>query len=86
MSKEKTKIMKYKTTNGIPICPYCKKPTIRSGGGGTKTLAYFAPVYDKEGKNTNPDKNIITYSWRCNECGKDYKTKGNSIDGFDYKL
>jgi len=77
--------MKYQETNGIPICPFCEKPTIRSGGSGKTTLVKFAPIYDKKGKNTNPDRNITTIDWNCHKCGKTYQTIGNSIDGFDYK-
>ena len=37
-------------TNGIPICPYCKKPTIRQQGLVSTTLAYYPPIYDEDGK------------------------------------
>jgi len=73
-------------TKGIPICPYCKKPTERSGGMGEVTMMYFPPVWDKEGNNTNPDRNIKTTYWRCQECGKDYTIIGNAVDGYRYIL
>jgi len=69
-------------TNGIPICPYCKKPTRRTVGSSSETLMYFCPIYDKEGNNTNPDRNTLTTNWQCLECGKSYQTKGNYVDGF----
>jgi ribosomal protein L37AE/L43A len=77
--------MKYQETNGIPVCPFCQKPTERTGGMGTVTLAYFTPVYDETGKNINPDRNTCTTNWHCNNCGKDYQTEGNDVDGFHYK-
>ena len=76
---------KYQETNGIPMCPYCKKPTKRTGGMGTTTLAYYPPVYDVDGKNTNPDRNINTSSWKCYSCGKSYSISGNYIDGYGYR-
>lgn len=82
--KRKMSKTEYQETNGIPVCPHCKKPTERVGNVGMKTCMYFPPVYDKNGVNTNPDRNTITSTWHCNECGKDYKTAGNYTDGFDY--
>jgi len=72
-------------TNGIPQCPYCKKPTRRSGGMTSITAAYYQPIYDENGNNTNPDRNTITSSWECLECNKNYSTVGNHTDGFYYK-
>ena len=82
--KEKKIKFNYKETNGIPICPYCQRPTKRTGGGGNSTLMYFPPRYDERGQNINPDRNILTFEWRCEKCGKVYRTRGNKIDGFDY--
>lgn len=77
--------IKYKETNGIPICPHCQKPTKRSGGGVCRTtLMWFEPVYDENGRNTNPDRNTITTTYHCDECDKNYATKGNSTDGYRY--
>ena len=76
----------YAETGGIPICPYCKKPTERTGGVGTVTAMYFPPVYDEEGNNTNPDRNISTSNWYCSECGNDYETSGNAHDGYSYRI
>ncbi len=79
-----TSVLEYSETNGIPICPYCQKPTLRTGGTSFTTLMYFYPIYNEHGENTNPDRNIITSNWHCNECGKDYCTAGNYTDGFNY--
>lgn len=71
-------------TNGIPQCPYCEKPTLRSEGMSTITAMYYPPVYDENGINTNPDRNITTTYWKCLECCRDYVVAGNFHDGFDY--
>lgn len=78
--------MKVIETNGIPQCPHCNKPTKRTGGMTTVTAMYFPPIYDKNGINTNPDKNRRTSFWTCQECNKDYRTSGNYVDGFEYVL
>ena len=71
-------------TNGIPQCPYCERPTERTGGSGSITAAYYPPAYNKDGKNTNPDRNTITSHWGCVECKRSYTTAGNITDGFKY--
>lgn len=72
-------------TGTVPQCPHCKKPTKRTGGMSSVTCAYYAPIYDEQGNNTNPDRNTITSSYNCYECGKDYSTAGNHTDGFFYR-
>lgn len=72
-------------TGTIPQCPHCKKPTKRTGGGGSTTLMYYQPVYNEKGENTNPDRNINTSSWNCFDCGKEYSVSGNHADGYYYK-
>ena len=42
-------------------------------GPSTMTAMYFAPVYDKEGNNLNPDGNTMTSSYQCTECGKSWR-------------
>jgi hypothetical protein len=87
MSNQENTTIKYWETNGIPVCPFCQKPTKRTGGGHSfTTLAYFPPQYDENGVNTNPDRNITTRSWQCLECGNRYRTKGNNIEGFHYVI
>lgn len=72
-------------TNDIPQCPYCKKPTKRSGGDGwTTTCVYYPPMYDENGVNTNPDRNTSSTSYSCEECGKSYVISGNDYDGYKY--
>jgi hypothetical protein len=70
--------------SGIPLCPYCKKPTKRTGGCESITAMYFPPVYDENGNNTNPDRNIRTSNWKCFECENEYTTVGNHVDGYKY--
>lgn len=81
--ENKIKVIK---TNGIPQCPYCQKPTKRTQGMSTRTAMYFAPIYDENGYNTNPDRNNTMTDWQCLECMKKYTTSGNYIDGFHYVL
>ena len=71
-------------TGTIPQCPYCKKPTERTGGGGSVTAMYFPPKYNEEGVNINPDRNTITSGYQCLKCNKSYTTSGNEPDGFYY--
>ncbi len=72
-------------TGSVPICPFCKVPTERSGGGGEVTLLYFPPQYGEDGNNINPDRNTRTSHWYCCKCGKNYTISGNSFSGFRYK-
>lgn len=81
-AKERKKVI---DTGGIPQCPYCEKPTKRTGGAGSVTCMYFPPIYDENGHNTNPDRNTTTSYWECLECKKNYSTVGNYTDGFYYK-
>jgi hypothetical protein len=71
-------------TGSIPQCPHCEKPTKRTQGGSMSTLAYYQPIYDENGVNTNPDRNTITTEYSCLDCGKDYVIRGNYTDGFTY--
>lgn len=43
---------------------------ITHNGPSTTTMAYYNPIYDKQGNNVNPDMNITTQSMRCLSCGK----------------
>ena len=72
------------TTNGIPICPNCKIPTIRTQGMSMVTSMYFPPTFNEKGENINPDRNVTTSEWYCNNCKKRYSTSGNIFDGFSY--
>ena len=56
------KEFEYQSTQGIPICPYCKKPTRRRGGG-----KLYEPEYDERGNA------ILRYYWYCLECKKGYE-------------
>lgn len=64
-------------------CFYCKKGTQRGPVGWcTKTLSYFPPRYDENGKNLNPDRNICSQEFYCNNCDDCYVVQGNRVDGY----
>lgn len=87
MEKQEPKALKKVIyTGSIPQCPYCEKPTKRTGGLELVTLVYFEPIYDEKGNNTNPDRNIQTSQWHCYSCEKYYTVKGNGVDGYHYDL
>ena len=44
-------------------CRFSQSPTIT-------TCVYYTPVYDKNGVNTNPDKNMSQFNMECHTCGK----------------
>ena len=72
-------------TGTIPMCPYCKKPTKRSGSSySTCTALCYPPAYDENGVNMNPDRNTTTTEYYCEECGRKYSVSGNYTDGFVY--
>jgi hypothetical protein len=41
-----------------------------SHSGGSSTLVAYIPIYDKNGVNTNPDRNTTTFKVNCLTCGK----------------
>jgi len=55
-------------TSIVPQCPRDDCRFIESLG--STTLAYYPPIYDKNGVNTNPDMNITTSALECLTCGK----------------
>ena len=54
--------------NPNPECPRedCKFTSFY----GTSTLVAYIPIYDKDGKNINPDANTTTFKVNCLSCGK----------------
>ena len=51
--------------------PECPREDCRFAyGGGRTTLAYYQPIYDKNGVNINPDGNTTTFKVNCLSCGK----------------
>lgn len=52
--------------------PQCEKECRFSIGLTTRTAAYYQPIYDKHGNNTNPDMNTTTTSMGCHVCGKQW--------------
>jgi len=51
-------------------CPHkdCKIRLIPIGPT-LRTLVYYPPIYDEEGRNVNPDRNITTQGYQCLTCG-----------------
>lgn len=43
-----------------------------TSGLNSQTLAYYMPIYDKDGINTNPDRNTTTTEYYCINCLKQY--------------
>ena len=61
--------------------PCDKECRIRHSGGQT-TMAYYPPIYDKYGRNTNPDMNVTTSTAHCVTCGKNWSVMeqcGNTV-------
>ena len=51
--------------------PECPREDCRFAyGGGSTTLAYYQPIYDKNGVNINPDRNTTTFEVSCGSCGR----------------
>lgn len=57
--------------NPNPECP--RDDCMYLQGGGQSTLAYYPSIYDKNGVNTNPDRNITTFTLKCLTCDKMWK-------------
>jgi hypothetical protein len=53
----------------------CDKECRFDVGMSTTTLAYYAPVYDKNGVNLNQDGNTSTTHYHCRVCGKSWMTQ-----------
>lgn len=56
-------------SGGGPNCTREDCMTTHNGPGST-TLAYYQPIYNKQGVNVNPDMNTTTQPMRCLTCGK----------------
>uniref|UniRef100_A0A6H1ZCR6 Uncharacterized protein n=1 Tax=viral metagenome TaxID=1070528 RepID=A0A6H1ZCR6_9ZZZZ len=78
--------MEIKYTKGIPICPYCKKPTKRHALIGTveTTSVIYLPIYDETGKDISIHKSNIVKKYLCLECINSYTVLGNISNGFSY--
>jgi len=72
LSESQFEGIEVKYTGLTPICPYCDKPTVRSSGMSATTLLAYIPIYNEEGINTNPDKNITTSKFNCHTCNREY--------------
>lgn len=63
-------------TNGIPICPFCDKPTERGGSGySTSTCMSFSRVYDENGNDISVNPNISVERYTCHCCGNGFAVK-----------
>jgi hypothetical protein len=52
--------------------PACEQDCRFHIGMSATTCAYYAPVYDKNGKNLNPDGNTTTTQIHCSVCNKSW--------------
>ena len=52
--------------------PSCEKECIFRGSMSTTTAMYYEPIYDKNGKNLNPDGNITTTKVSCAVCHRQW--------------
>ena len=59
--------------NPNPECPREDCKFIENGG--IETLAYYPPVYDKNGVNINWNKNKVRFIVDCISCGKKWAGK-----------
>jgi hypothetical protein len=56
----------------MKINPGCKQDCRFHFGSQMTTLAYYAPIYDKNGVNVNPDMNTTYGDVTCSTCGKSW--------------
>lgn len=52
--------------------PGCEGECRFQVGMGMTTCAYYPPVYDKHGNNTNPDRNVTSGMMSCNVCDRQW--------------
>lgn len=52
-------------------------------GPGVSTAAYYPPVYDRNGVNMNPDRNLVEQDVRCVTCGKQW-TRRSKVGDVSY--
>jgi len=53
--------------------PSCSRDDCRFGqSSGQSTCSYYQPIYDKDGKNINPNGNIHTSMVCCVTCSKSW--------------
>ena len=57
----------------MKYCPKCNK-SYYSIGTSSRTLMYFQPII-KDGVNINPDRNVTTTEYHCEECGENWIEK-----------
>ena len=60
-------------------CPKCGSQA-REEGISMMTLAYYQSIYDGNGININPDRNVTTTQWVCRNCGEKYETRNGVVN------
>lgn len=62
-------------------CLFCNSSLVQEVHSFS-TSTYYPPIYEN-GVNINPDRNIITTTYRCATCDQTFQTKGNATNGFE---
>lgn len=52
----------------------CDEP-VYSVLGSSSTCAYYKPMYNEDGVNTNPDRNRTDTVYKCNKCKKQWDVR-----------
>ena len=64
--------------------PSCKLECRFSTSFGITTAAFYTPVYDNAGVNTNPDMNITSTTVNCSVCNKSWSSSTRAgVSTFD---
>lgn len=71
-------------TNGVPICPHCKKPTRRMASFRMASMVFKPAMWDEDGKRIEQHMDMYE-TYKCLECNNSFKVFGNRHDGYEYK-
>lgn len=69
------KMIPINTTFKMTPSVNCNKDCMFTQGRSSTTLAYYAPIYDKNGVNVNPDRNTTYSDISCVTCSRKWKTQ-----------
>lgn len=59
----------------------CENAAFRSvDDAATTTCSYFPPVYDRKGNNLNPDRNLVTQTFKCTVCNRRWNLSNRGPD------
>jgi hypothetical protein len=61
--------------------PTCKSECRFTTSFSMTTAAYYPPIYDKHGVNTNPDRNTTTATIYCSVCSRSWNGTTYFADG-----